>query len=67
LDNNKLVLNQEVQVTAKRFVFLVSQVGEQGLAREGVPTLDGVRMIAQVTEVGLGYWQRQSACRKKVL
>jgi hypothetical protein len=67
LDYEKLVLDQKVQVTAECFVFLICQVGKQGLAGERVPILWGVSMVANTCEVCLGNWQRQCSCRKKVL
>ena len=59
--------NQEVQMAAQRFVFLVCQLGKQRLAKEVVPALRRMRVITYISEVRLRDRQRQRACRKEIL
>lgn len=67
LNDEKLMSDQEVQMAAQRFVFLVRQLGKQRLAEEVVPALRHMRVIAYISEVRLRDRQRERACRKEIL
>jgi hypothetical protein len=66
-NDEKLMSNQEVQMAAQRFVFLVRQLGEQMLSKEVVPALRRMRVVTYFSEVRLRDRQRQRACRKEIL
>lgn len=67
LNDEKLMFDQEVQLAAQRFVFLICQLRKQRLAKKVVPAPHRMRVITYISEVRLRDRQGQRACRKEIL